>query len=142
TDGSYTLSGLTPGVAYTISVSHSGESCSTPSGACTYTVTPTSGQNLTGDDFGLYQTASVSGTVYRDNDANATKDSGDTGISGRTVTATPATGTAITTTTATDGTYTLTGLKPGIAYTISAAHSGESCSTPTGACTYTETLNS
>src|SRR5205085_1573605 len=135
-DGSYTLTGLTPGVAYTISVAHSGESCSIPTDACTYTETLSSAQSATGDDFGLYTTASVSGNVYRDNNANGTQDTGENGISSRTVTATPATGTPVTTTTATDGSYTLNGLKPGVQYTISVAHSGEIGRAPaSGGCT-------
>ncbi|TMK39237.1 MAG: hypothetical protein E6G56_11725, partial [Actinobacteria bacterium] len=143
-DGTYTITGLKPGVGYTISVAHSGETCSTPNSAdCTQTATPTSGQTLTGDDFGLYQTASVSGTVFRDNNANASKDSGDSGLSGRTVTATPLTGSAITTTTTADGAYTLTGLKPGVAYSIQVDRTTEACSIPNITnCTYTETLSS
>src|SRR5205807_1146088 len=85
-DGTYTLTGLTPGVQYTISVDHSGDTCSTPtSGDCTYTETLTSGQSTTGDDFGLYQKGTVAGTLFEDMNGDGSKASSDPGRSGWTV---------------------------------------------------------
>src|SRR5439155_457410 len=73
-------------VAYTISVDHSGETCSIPTNAgCTYTETLSSGQGATGDDFGLYRTTSLSGTVFEDGNANGHADTGDSGLGSWTV---------------------------------------------------------
>ena len=47
-----------------------------------YPITLTSGQNLTGNDFGSYRYATTSGVKFNDLNANGKRDSGDPGLAG------------------------------------------------------------
>src|SRR5205085_1522160 len=71
--------------------------------------------------FGDYKNVSVAGLVYEDSNANNAKDGGEAGLAGVTVTLTGTNGlgqpVSATATTAADGTYTFSGLRPGT-YTI------------------------
>src|SRR5207245_2305475 len=62
-----------------------GFQCTAPTN-CVYTsVSPTSGQAITGKDFTDTSTQTVQGTVYEDRNHNGAKDSGEPGLSGWTV---------------------------------------------------------
>ncbi len=75
------------------------------------------GQVNNTNDAGMYRPASLSGYVYDDVNDSGTKDSGEAGIPGVTVTLTGTTGTGQTvtkaTTTDSNGSYSFTGLQPG-----------------------------
>ncbi len=62
--------------------------------------------------------APIDGTVVRDHDHDGTADAGEPGVAGVTVTATAPDGSTSSTTTATDGTYTLGGLDDTITYRV------------------------
>ena len=72
-------------------------------------------------DAGLYQFASIAGTVYADTNNNGIQDNGETGIGGVTLTITGSNGlntpVSRTITTASDGTYSIADLVPGT-YTV------------------------
>jgi hypothetical protein len=121
-DGSYSFTGLTPGVTYCVSdPGEPGWLCTDPGAGCEHTLTPGSGDTASGRDFGAYRAASVSGTTFEDENADGDRDAGEPGIGGRTVYADVdgsgdvSTG-DVTTTSAADGSWALT-LDPG-GYTI------------------------
>ena len=66
---------------------------------------------------GLYTPVSISGRAFIDQNADGVQQTGDTGVSGATVTLWDSFGPLYTATTAADGTYSFTGLKPG-SYTV------------------------
>ncbi len=81
-----------------------------------YAVTLATNANDTGNDFGNYQMASKSGMKFEDMNANGVKDAGDTPVSGVTIKLLNAAGTSVvqtTTTAATTGAYSFTGITPG-----------------------------
>src|SRR6201999_3503844 len=79
------------------------------------------GNNATDYDFGELKPSSVGGFVYVDANDNGIKDTAEVGISGATVTLTGfsdlGSATNITTTSAVDGSYTFSNLRPGT-YTV------------------------
>jgi hypothetical protein len=133
-DGTYTLSGLAPGPATIRAAAPAGFTCSDPS-PCLHSLTLVSGDSRTGNDFGAFTTASVSGTVYDDADASGSQDAGELGISGRTVYADLDDNGSLgagepSTTTAADGSYTLSGFTPGATTIRTVLPSGSTCSAP------------
>jgi hypothetical protein len=81
--GSYTACETVP-AGYTQSYPTSGPSCSGHSGASGigWAVTLTSGSLDSGNDFGNFRNATISGMKFKDADAGGDKDSGETGLSG------------------------------------------------------------
>jgi hypothetical protein len=159
-DGSYTLP-VDLGTS-TIREEPSGNlTCSFPAG-CAYTVdlpqnapkTPPEdlrarpaahlAANPSGKDFGDWRPASVSGTVVGDQNANGSRDAGESGLAGQTVYAdlngngAPDAGEP-TATTAADGTYTIGGLKPGSYVIRTVVPAGDTCTAPAG-CDYSLSL--
>lgn len=139
-DGSYEFGALAPG-SYEVKVSsgngggdNGGEGdggngqgarqFSTPS---TESVTVHSGD----DDkvnFGTYISNSVTGTVFVDSNADGTQQAGESGFSGQTVELLKGSNVAATTTTAADGSYTLSASNSG-SYTVKVIAAGDSFST-------------
>ncbi|HEX2085816.1 MAG TPA: SdrD B-like domain-containing protein [Solirubrobacteraceae bacterium] len=78
--GAYAISGLNPGTYTVRQVLPAGWTCSQPT-PCSYTIATATG-TLSGRDFASHTTASISGTVREDVDADG---SGDAGLAGRTV---------------------------------------------------------
>ncbi len=126
TTGAYSFTGITPGSYLVCEFPSAGWTQSAPSNtACSgvtgaapggYAITLTSGQSDTGNDFGNYQMASKSGMKFEDMNANGVKDAGDTPVSGVTIKLLNAAGTSVvqtTTTAATTGAYSFTGITPG-----------------------------
>jgi hypothetical protein len=87
--GNYTLSNVGPGTHYLREVLLPGwvQTQPSPSTGGAYVITPTSGQNVTGRDFGnaLVNPASLSGTVFHDLNGNGMQDDGEPGLSGWTI---------------------------------------------------------
>jgi hypothetical protein len=113
--GSYSFTGLAAGT-YHVSVPSStgGMSLKTTSPAV---VTVDVGQDVKDVNFG-YVTGSISGTVFMDLDKNGALGPGEPGIGGVTVTLTKPGGAQVTTTTASDGTYSFGNLTGGT-YSVS-----------------------
>jgi hypothetical protein len=115
--GSYTACETVP-AGYTQSFPTSGPSCLAHTGQSTfgYTVTLTSGGTDSGNDFGNFRNATISGTKFKDADAGGDKDADEIGLGGWEIHAagTDGRGNAVHahTTTAADGTYSFT-LAPG-----------------------------
>ena len=137
--GAYAISGIRAGT-YTIrEVGQSGWTCSLPS-PCSYRQTFEPSAEATGRDFGAWRPASASGLVYEDADRDGTKAAGESGLGGYVVYADydgdeirdadePSTTSA---TSATIGSYGLTGIRPG-SYTIRQESSaGYVCVVPSG----------
>lgn len=111
-DGSYRIAGLRPGT-YTVSESQQqGWTQSLPGGSGSYTVTVHSGDTITGIDFGNWRPATIQGRKFDDHGVDGSG-TGDPGLPGWTITLSN----GATTTTADDGSFSFTGLKPG-SYTV------------------------
>ncbi len=141
--GNYSFTGLTPGVEYQVSfdlpagaeftiadasTDETRDSDADASGV-TPIVTLTSGENNQTIAAGIYQPASIGDRVFFDENKNGIQDTGESGVSGVTVTLTgggtdglvSTTGDKTTITVATDasGNYSFTGLTPGAEYQVS-----------------------
>ena len=113
-DGSYSFRKLLAGV-YTIEeVTPSGWYETQPQNPYSYTLTATSGSSQSGLNFGNFQLVSVSGAIYNDLNGNGLRNTGEPGLSGWTVDLEGAHGNIVaTTTTDSNGNYSLGGLFPG-----------------------------
>ena len=126
-DGNYSFTNLNPGSYLVCEQSESGwiqsypdnSVCSGVTGAEDggWSITLTSGEADTGNDFGNYQAASKSGTKFNDLNGNGAKDAGEPGLPDWTITldGTDGFGAAVnlSTTTDADGNYSFTNLNPG-----------------------------
>ena len=110
-NGNYTISGLDPGNYTVQEVQQAG--WTETLGMAGYTVTVSSGQNVTGIDFGNFQDVSISGLKFNDHNGNGVQDAGDQGLQGWHVLVN---GVDRATTDA-NGNYSVTGLGPGT-YTL------------------------
>jgi hypothetical protein len=110
-DGSFTVSGVGPGTFTLVEAPRTGYQLS--QGSAGYTVTSTSGTNVTGETFGNKQVASISGTVYVDMNGNGVRNTGEAAEAGVTVQLIQNGSVIGSTTTATDGTYTFNNLSAG-----------------------------
>jgi hypothetical protein len=129
-NGTYSFTGLaagiyvlteTPPAGYVTETANSGSLGGTASTAVVSSVTVAAGAASTNYNFGQYQTSSIAGTVYNDVNVNDVYDGTDTALAGVTVALTGTTGAgspvSLTTTSASNGTYSFTGLAPGV-YTV------------------------
>jgi hypothetical protein len=146
-DGTYSIStaGIADGTYALNEVLPAGYVCSYPA-SCSHSITVGPGPAVTGQDFGNYRPASVSGLKYGDANDNGVKDNGETGLAGFTFYA-DANGNGTldagepSAVSAADGTWTIPGIKPG-AYTIrEVGKDGYVCTQPSP-CTYQVTLSS
>lgn len=83
-DGTYTISNFRPGNWVVRVEVPAGQAVSVPS-AGFYSSQFIGGQHRNGFDFGLFDTGSISGTVFNDLNGNGVQDGGETALSGRTV---------------------------------------------------------
>ncbi|MFA6133926.1 MAG: SdrD B-like domain-containing protein [Phycisphaerae bacterium] len=122
-DGAYAFTGLRPGT-YTISETQPEGFLDAAGAVNSYAAAVTSGSADDGLDFGEIQPGSLAGVVFNDANGNGARNSGELGIAGVAValTGTDDLGNAvgISATTAADGAYAFTGLRPGT-YSISEA---------------------
>jgi protocatechuate 3,4-dioxygenase beta subunit len=149
--GNWSFNGLVPGTYVVRELPESGWTCSAPAG-CTFSVPVTSGQNSSVvDGFGNVESpppasASASGTIFHDLNANGTRDAGDSGIPGRTVYADMDEDGELDagepqTTTDGEGNWSIDGFSPGSYVLREQTPSGWDCSDPTG-CSHDVTLSS
>src|SRR5215218_6635639 len=133
-DGTFTISGVTPGTWSVREVLQQGWICSTPA-SCAASTVFVSGQTASNLSFGNYQPASVSGTKVHDLDADGTRDAGEPGLAGWTFyvdyngnggldSGEPS---AIS---GADGTFTISGVTPGTWSVREVLQQGWICSTP------------
>ena len=128
-NGSYSFTGLAPGVytltetppaGYVTEGANVGTLGGTSGNAVVSGITLTSGQSGSGYNFAEYQTSSLSGIKYIDSNGNDV-DNSEPGLAGVTITlsGTNGMGNSVlqTTTTAANGSYSFTGLAPGV-YTL------------------------
>jgi hypothetical protein len=112
--GSYTITGITPSsTVYKVrEVLQSGWECSFPD-PCFHEETFSSGDAVTGNDFGNFQNTSISGMKFKDADADGVKDLGEIGLGGWFIRLFAGTTLVGTEETAPDGTYSFTNVTPG-----------------------------
>jgi uncharacterized repeat protein (TIGR01451 family) len=142
--GSYTLTGVRAG-SWTLRQAPNGAyACTSPS-PCTYALTLGSNATVTGRDFGDYVSRSVSGTVYRDSDADGVvPEAGDPGLAGWVAyvdndkDAIHDAGEPSSTTNST-GLYNITGVPNGAYEVRIVGQAGWTCSAPTG-CRHTGSI--
>lgn len=129
--GAYTFANVAPGTNYSVKIAtpsgdvvttQTAETTAAPDASLigkttnqTATFTVASGQTVSHVDGGFYQPASLGGIVFNDVNKNSLQNTGETGLSGVTVTLLNGSGvsTGITTTTNASGAYSFTGLAPG-----------------------------
>ncbi len=154
-DGTYTISGIKPGEWKVREVAQAGWNCSFPTDTdehgCYHEETFSSGATLSNNDFGNWYRAIKSGMKFEDKNANGAKDSGEPGLGGWTIyvdyndngVLDPGEPSAVT---AADGTYTISGIKPGTWKVREVAQAGWNCSFPTTrdgyGCYHEETFSS
>src|SRR5262249_37087936 len=84
--GAYSFTGVGPGTQYIPELLLPGRVQTTPGSATAgaHVITPTSGQSVTGRDFGnrLINPATISGQKFHDLNANGVKDAGEPGLAG------------------------------------------------------------
>src|SRR5207244_13640528 len=100
-----------------------------------------------GKDCGPDAGVARSGSQYDDANGNGTRDAGEGGVASRTITLDPGTpgdsSDDLTTTTGSDGSYSFSGLKPGVQYTITTDHPAHwMCTDPGGSCDHVLTPQS
>jgi hypothetical protein len=117
-NGNYSFTGVGPGT-YTVQEElQPGWIQTDPAPPGTYTVTATSGQDVTGLLFGNFQLVTFSGEVFNDLNGNGVLDPGDPGLQGWTVNLLDSSNNIIaTTTSAADGSFSFANLGYGV-YTI------------------------
>jgi uncharacterized repeat protein (TIGR01451 family) len=121
-NGNYSFTNLNPGNYSVREVPPDGTSCTFPGGTdatCEYNFTPLgSGIDSTGNNFGNAAPGSITGTKFEDLNANGTKDGSDSGLGGVIIYVDANNNNALDpgeaqTTTAADGTWTLTDIPAG-----------------------------
>ena len=116
-NGDFNFQGLAPGT-YTVSEDlEDGWIQTAPPAPGTFTLTVTAGSTQSGNDFGNFQTITISGEVYNDLNGNGKLDPGDPGLSGWTVNLLLGGSVFETTTTDSSGDYSFSDLGPGT-YTV------------------------
>ncbi len=133
TDGTYTFSNITPG-SYTVSETLPGGSILTSPTGGNYLVNLSGSSNLTGENFGNFQTFKVSGQVYSDLNDNGALDAGEPGLSGWAIKLVQSgTGTTLSTTTDANGNYSFSGVGPVRTPSARSCRAATSRPHPTGA---------
>ncbi len=137
--GTYTFTGLAAG-SYTLSDVVQGGFVPTAPGGGSFAVNLTSTSSVTGDNFGAFQTVSVSGNVFNDINGDGSQEGGEPGLAGWTVNLVQGT-TTLSVVTNASGAYTFTGVGPG-SYTLSEVVQSGFVQTAPAANVYTFTTSS
>jgi protocatechuate 3,4-dioxygenase beta subunit len=143
--GAWSFTGLAPGTYRVREVLQAGWTCSAPS-PCVFVVNLAAGGQVTGNHFGNYRDASISGTKFEDLDADGVKDAGESFLAGWVFyldldnDGVKDAGEPEDTTDA-NGVWSFTGLKPDDYHVREVLQAGWTCSTP-NPCVVHETLTS
>ncbi|MDA1049222.1 MAG: GEVED domain-containing protein [Planctomycetota bacterium] len=81
-DGGWSINGIGPGVHFLRQRAVGGATLTSPTGGV-HVVDPTSGQQITGVDFGNFSDLAISGNVFDDVNANGVRENGDVGLEDR-----------------------------------------------------------
>lgn len=149
TGGAYSFTGLTAGTGYTVKFAapagdaftkQTAETTAAPdaslvvaSTGTTGAITVVAGATTAHVDAGVYAPASVTGIAFLDTNGNGVFGTGDTGLSGVTVSLYSGTTLIATTTSGANGAYSFTGVAPGTGYSVKMA-------TPSGDVITTQTV--
>jgi len=127
-NGKWRVDGLTPGVEYTVAFELPegykttdalvGEDRGVDSNGLRSTVTLTPGEYNETYDLGVFQPASVGDFVWEDTNGNGIQDEGEPPVPNTTVRVTGPNGETHTTVTDNEGKWSVTGLTPGVEYTV------------------------
>jgi len=110
TNGNYSFTIVSPGTFTIKEVPQSGWFITLPAGNGTYAVTPASGATITNENFGDFQSATITGEVFNDLNGDGILDNGESGLQGRTVQLFDSSGKLLSSTlTDANGNYVLTG---------------------------------
>jgi hypothetical protein len=141
--GNYSFSGVVLGT-YTLDEKLQGGFTQTaPAPPGTYTITTAAGQNVSSLNFGIFQTVTISGTVYNDLNDNGNLDPGEPGLSGWTVDLLNSSNTVIAHTfTNSSGDYSFSGLGPGSYFVEEVLQGGWTRTQPTPTAAYMFTTES
>jgi hypothetical protein len=145
TNGNYTISNVGSGTFTLREVLQSGFALTGPAAPGTYTITPTSGTNITGKNFGdmVFVPVSVSGTVFNDLNGNGTRQTGEPGLQGWTVQLVDSNSTVVgSATTNASGNYTISNVGSGTFTLREVLQSGFTRTAPGAPGTYTFTTTS
>jgi protocatechuate 3,4-dioxygenase beta subunit len=115
-NGNYNFTNIGPGSYKIVEVVQSGWTMTFPANG-TYLITTSSGQNVTGKDFGNFENIAISGMKFEDHDGNGKKDGIDQGLAGWTINLSNGTTTVATDVTDASGNYSFIDLPPGT-YTV------------------------
>lgn len=113
-DGRYCFSGLDPGTYKVRELMQSDWFQTMPVGTGEYSIALKSGESKNDADFGNFQEASLCGNKFNDLNGNAAWDGGEPGLPGWTIRLSTPAGTAVTSQTATGGSYCFEKLGPGV----------------------------
>ena len=114
--GNYTISNIPAGSYSVVEVTPSGYVLTAPASG-DYSENNTSGQTISGLNFGNFQTVTLSGEVFTDNNGNGAPDGGEPGLSGWTVDLVNSANQVIATTSVANGSYAFNNVGPGT-YTV------------------------
>ena len=141
-NGNYTIPNVGAGTYSLREVLQAGYAQTMPATPGGYTVTPNGSVNITGENFGNFQTVSVSGNVFNDLNGDAIQNNNDPGLQGWTVQVVNASNAVVgSATTDASGNYTITGIGPGTMTVREVAQYGwlQTAPTPVPPGTYTFT---
>jgi protocatechuate 3,4-dioxygenase beta subunit/methionine-rich copper-binding protein CopC len=143
-DGSYSFANLFAGIYTVAEVNQDGWYQTDPvKPPGTYTLTVTSGANLSGEDFGNFGLVSVTGTVYEDKNGNGSRDPGEPGLQNWTIELLNTSGNIVATTTSdANGNYEFDNVFPGTFVVAEILQSGWTQTQPVSPGTYTFTTQS
>ena len=135
--GNYSVTGLSVGTYVVSEVLQSGWTQSAPASPGTYTVSITSGNTVTGKNFGNFQRATITGTKFNDLNGNGVKEIGEGVLSGWRIRISQGSVQIDSTLTDVNGAYTFTNLVPGTYVLSEAVQSGWIQTYPTSPNTHT-----
>jgi len=143
TNGNYSFTVVNPGPFTIKEVPQSGWFITLPAGGGTYTLTPASGATIANENFGDFQSATITGEVFNDLNGDGLLDNGEPGLQGWTVNLFDSTGKLLSSViTDANGNYVLTGGGPGTLTVSEVVPAGWVQTLPTSPASYSVDVSS